>query len=792
MNPVWQAIATFLIRKRVFILVILGVFTLVMWIVRGTEIAHELTQVVPMNDGELVDYLDFKEEFGEDGNVLVVGVEGKFFEELDLFNGIYDLVEELKEVEGVENVVSITHLFKIETDTVEEKFQIAPLISQKPKNKEELKNIVKEIKKMPFYDGLLIDKEEKTTLLAISIVDTFLNSERKVEVYDRIKARTSEFEKAQGMSLRYAGFPVIRVNIHKTVAKELVVFLILALIVTGITLWMFFRSIHTVIFPMLVVCSVIICSVGIIGLFGYKIGLVTGVIPALITVISIPNCVYLITKYHIEYRMRRNKMKSLILVIEKIGIVTIMTNATTAVGLGVLAFADVGPLREFGVVAGLSVIAAFFISLLLIPIVFSFLPPPTSIQTRHLDRRVLGVFINFLDRIVLHHRWAIYTISIALVGFSLYGMMQILPVAYIVDDIPRDSKVLKDMRYIEDRFNGALPFEILIDTKRKNGVQRLSNLRKINELQERLSNYDDLSRAVSLADVTMFLRQAFWGGDSADYLLPTSNEFNFIRSYLANSVNGDVGFNPNQLSKTMSDSLMQKTRISTTVKDIGSIKMYELIDSVTKDINEVFDTAKYDVTITGTTQMFIRGNEYLIDNLLESLAIAFLVIALIMGFLFRSVRMVLISLVPNILPLIMVAGVMGYWGIPLKPSTALVFGVAFGIAVDDSIHFLARFRLARKLGDSVEQAVSNSYKDTGVSMIYTSIILFFGFVIFTASSFGGTKALGLLTSMTLGIAMFSNLVLLPALLITFSPDKKKVQESSLSLEELRELKKAKA
>ena len=312
MNPVWQSIATFLIRRRVFILVVLGLFTLLMWIVRGTEISHELTQVIPMNDGELVDYLNFKEEFGEDGNVLVVGIEGDFFE-LELFNGIYDLVEELKQLEGVENVVSITHLFKVKIDTVEEKFLVAPLISQKPTNEEEINNIEKEILGMPFYKGLLIDEEKQTTLLAISIVDTFLNSKRKVEVYDRIEAHTSKFEKAHGLSLRYAGFPVIRVNVHKTVAKELVVFLLLALTVTAITLWLFFRSIHTVIFPMLVVCSVIICSVGIIGLFGYKISLVTGVIPALITVISIPNCVYLITKYHIEYRLRKNKMKSLIL-----------------------------------------------------------------------------------------------------------------------------------------------------------------------------------------------------------------------------------------------------------------------------------------------------------------------------------------------------------------------------------------------------------------------------------------------------------------------------------------------
>ena len=764
MNPVWQSIATFILRKRVTILIILFILTAFMWAVRGTEISHDLTQVIPMNDNELVEYLDFKEEFGEDGNVMVVGIEGHFFE-LGLFNGIYDLIEDLKEVKGVENVVGITHLYTVRSDTLDEKFEVKRLITEKPRSQAELDSIAHIIKGMLFYKGLLIDKEMRTTLLAISIIDTFLNSKRKVAVFDRIEAHTSKFEQAFNLQLRYAGFPVIRVNVHKTVAKEVVIFLLLALIVTAITLWLFFRSIYTVIFPMLVVCSVIVFSLGIIGLFGYKISLLTGIIPALVTVISIPNCVYLITKYHIEYRNIGNKLRALILVIQKIGIVTVMTNATTAVGLGVLAFTDVQPLKEFGIVAGLSVIAAFFISLLLIPIVFSFLPAPTEAQTKHLDRRFLEIFIDFLDRVVHHHRWVIYTVSIMVAASAFYGMSKILPLAYIVDDIPQESKVLRDMRYIEERFNGALPFEILINTKRKGGVQRLTNLKKIYELQQRLANYDELSRTISVVDVVMFLRQAFWGGDSSDYLLPTRNEYNFIRAYLLNTVNMD--FNPNNLTKTMTDSLMQKTRISTTIRDIGSLKMYDLIDSVNQDINDIFDTAKYDIRITGTTQIFIRGNEYLIQNLLVSLVIAFIVIALIMGLLFRSSKMVIISLIPNFLPLLMVAGVMGFVGIALKPSTALIFGVAFGIAVDDSIHFLARFKLARSLGDSIPFAVSNSFRDTGVSMIYTSIILFFGFVIFTASSFGGTKALGLLTSLTLGIAMFSNLVLLPALLLTF-------------------------
>ena len=761
MNPVWQAIAIFLIRYRISILLILVLLTSLMWWKRGTEISHQLNEVIPMADEEMQNYLQFKEEFGEDGNIMVVGIEGDF-KELELFNGIYDLVEDLKTVNGVDEVTGITHLLNLEYKRDSEVFDLSPLVKTKPTSQTELDSLMTIMENLPFYNGLLVDEQGQTTLLAISITDSMLNSDQKTVVYDRITVHTDRFEKEFNIPLRYAGMPVIRVNVHKTISVELVLFLGIALAVLALTLLFFFRSFYTVIFPILVVVAVIIWTLGFLGLFGFKISLVTGVIPPLITVISIPNCVYLITKYHIEYRLSRNKVKALSLVIQKIGVVTIMTNATTAVGLGVLAFTNVQPLKEFGIIAGLSVIAAFFISLILIPVMFSFLPPPTNRQTRHLDRRTLSFGINLIDRVVKHNRPAIYVVSIFLALLSIYGMSRIMPIAYVVDDIPKNSQLIKDMRYMEARYNGVLPFEIVIDTKRKNGVQRLTSLRKIDELQDSLDNYPELSRSVSAVDFAKYLRQAWMGGDSSQYKLPTRGEFNFIRSSLLNT-----NITEERVSKNLTDSLFQKTRVTATVRDIGSMKMDVLLDSLRTEVARIFDTDAYEITITGTTPIFIKGNKYLINNLLTSLAIAFVVIAFLMGILFRSLRMVVISLIPNILPLIMVAGMMGFFQIPLKPSTALIFGVAFGIAVDDSIHFLARYRLARRAGDDVRQAISNSYRDTGISMIYTSIILFLGFITFTFSSFGGTQALGLLTSLTLGIAMFSNLILLPALLISF-------------------------
>ncbi|MEM6348649.1 MAG: MMPL family transporter [Bacteroidota bacterium] len=741
-----------------------------MWQVRGTKISQSISSSAIMSDGEVVEgYRLFREYFGDDANVMVIALTDNLFE-LEVFQDLYDMTDSISAQDGVVSIISISKLYDVvRQDSPIESFQIVPLIPQRPKTQAEVDSIFARINQLPFYKGLILDESLETTLIAVSFDSERLDTEEKLPIVNGVKDLAIAFGEKHDIEPHFAGLPVLRVNMHETIKKELFLFLVLALIVTAITLLVFFRSFYTVVFPMIVVGAVIVFSLGVIGLCGFEIGLVMGIIPALVTVISIPNCVYLITKYHIEYRRTLNKMKSLVLVIEKIGIVTVMTNATTAIGLGVLALTSIRQLKEFGIVAGLSVVSAFFISLLLIPIVFSFLPAPTPRQTKHLDGKGLGFLVRNLKKWVAGHRWTVYTVSGGLAIASIYGMFLVQPVSYVVDDVPEDSKLRQDLSYIEDRFNGALPFEVLIDTKKQNGVLKRRNLKKFEQLQDSLRKYPSISRSISMADFAKFFNQSFFSGDASFYELPSQNVYSIMGQYARNSLdtNDDLA-----LSKDLADDKMQVTRISASIRDIGSIKMDALMDSISADVDSIFDSERFKVYVTGTSQIFSKNNEALIENLLMSLLIAFCVIAVLMGMLFRSVRMVIISLVPNLLPLLMVAGLMGFFGIALKPSTALVFGVAFGIAVDDSIHFLARYRQGRKAGDSVREAVLSSYDDTGVSMIYTSIILFFGFVCFTASDYGGTKALGLLTSLTLAIAMFSNLVLLPSLLLTFDKEDK--------------------
>ncbi|MDX2286500.1 MAG: MMPL family transporter [Bacteroidia bacterium] len=737
-----------------------------MWMVRGTELSQEVAKVILTDEDALKGYRKLRQYFGDDGNTMVATVEGDIFS-YPLFAELYDLTDSLRRIEGVNGVISVADLYDITRDDSTESFRLQRIVSRRPASEAEVDSLEAKIRSLAFYDGLLMNDSTGTALIAISLDPAVLDTERKIDLVNSVRNPLLAFGERHSFETHMAGLPILRVNMHETVRKELVMFLLLALAVTAVTLLLFFRSFQMVIFPMLIVVAVIICTLGFIGLFNYKISLITGIIPALVTVICVPNCVYLITKYHTEYRRTGNKRQSLILMLQRIGLAAVMTNATTAAGIGTMAISDIAPLRELGIVGGLSVVAAFFMSILLIPTIFSFLPAPTPSQTRHLDRRSLGFVIRMIEQAFTHHRKLIYAVCAAIAVISAYGMTKIQAVSFMADDVPAESKVLKDLRYIEARFNGAFPFEILVDTGKRRGVIRRRTLQDIAALQDSLREYPEFSRSLSVADFAKAARQAIFGGGRDAYDLPSRDEMNLIGLYAQNT---NI-FNKNTISKSLADTNLQIARISTSVRDIGSVEMRRLVDSVQADVDAVFGSDSTVTTdVTGTTPIFIQANKTLIDNLIQSLILAFIAIALMMGFMFRRPRLIIISLIPNILPLLAVAGIMGYFSIPLKPSTALVFGVALGIAVDTTIHLLNRYRMSKRLGETVAQGVGNSLRDTGVGIIYTSLILFFGFVSFTLSDFGGTKALGLLLSLILIVAMLSNLFFLPSLLLSFDED----------------------
>jgi len=759
----WILIARTILKNRILLLSILLVITSFMAYKAGdVQMSYQYAPLLPEDDPAYIEYEAFEQQFGNEGNLMVVGVTDKDFFKLSNFKIWKKFTQEVLDIEGVSSVLSATEAYNLIKNTEEKQFKVIPIFNNEINSQYDLDSLSTIFHNLPFYEGNLYNQKTNTYLMAITLNPDILQSPERVELINNITKAGNEYSAASNNTLHYSGLPYIRITTAEMVKKELNMFVFMALGITAIIMFLFFRSFKVVMYSMLVVGVAVIWALGTQALFGYRITILTGMIPPLIIVIGIPNSVFLLNKYHQEYRKHGNKIKALQRVICKIGNATFLTNLTTASGFATFIFTSSKILVEFGVIAAINIIGVFILSLLLIPIIFSFVSEPKERHLNHLENKAVNKIVDKLIHISLNHRKTVYAIGIGLLVFGFIGISIIKTIGYMLDDIPHDDPLYIDLKYFEDNFDGLMPLEIMIDTQKPNGVLKSSNLKKMDQFTIDISAHHDISKAISLAEVVKFARQGFYNGNKKYFGIPSNQERNFLLSYVSNT-KGDQ----QKLINNFIDTARTKTRLSFRLKDIGTTKMSELNDRVINSLNEYFPKDKYITSVTGASILFFKGTKYLIQNLFVSLFLAIILIASFMAWMFSSKRMVLVSLIPNLIPLIMTAALMGYFSIPIKPSTILVFSIAFGISVDDTIHYLAKYR--QELSEtnwSIKAAVVLALKETGVSMMYTSIILFFGFGIFGFSEFGGTVALGVLVAVTLLIALFSNLIILPSILLT--------------------------
>jgi uncharacterized protein len=725
------------------------------------RLSYDFAKILPESDPDYIAYDNFKKTFGEDGSVMVIGVEDKNFFQLQKFNDWWKLGQDIKKIDGIEAVISVAGIYSIKKNEELRKFDLFPLVKGPLKTQEELDSVRTLIEGLPFYKGFIYNPSTGASVMAITFDKAKLNTKNRITIINYIKERADEFGSVHELNLHYSGLPYIRTALTAKVSEEMKLFLLLALLVTAAILYIFFRSFQVMIYSMLVVIVGVVWSLGTIALMGYKITILSGLIPPLIIVIGVPNCILLLNKYHTEFQKHGKQARSLARMIQSIGFTTFLANVTTAIGFFVFFFTNSSLLVEFGLVAAANVMTTYVLSLFLIPIIFSFLPQPKVRHTQHLQSPKINRLLLSIEDWVNDHHKTIYATVIVILLISFYGMTRLSTVGYVVDDLPKKDPIFIDMKFFEKNFHGVLPLELAIDSREAGGALKVNTLQKINRLQKVLSQYPELSRPVSIVEAVKFAYQSYKDGDEKYYILPGSIQLAELSGFIGDSKGKE------QLFKSFLDSAKQVTRVSVQMADIGSVKMKKLVDELQPRIDSIFDPAKYTTLITGNSRIFLKGNDYLFKNLLESILLAIFLISIIMVLLFMSMRMILISIIPSLIPLIITAGVMGFLNISLKPSTILIFSIAFGIASDQTIYFLTKYRQEMRNHKmiSISKAVSLTIAETGVSMIYTAVILFCGFFIFSASDFGGTASLGKLISFTLLMAVCSNLVLLPTFLV---------------------------
>ena len=763
----WESVARIILRNRITILSIIFLFTVFLalqW--KNMRFTYTEANLLPDHHEINLQYNDFLDKFGEEGNLIVIGIKDSTFFTPKNFSAWTQLMETLKKSKEVELIISVDDLKKLNKNETLETFEFIDFINKSKSNDPDyLIARQKELfEQLPFYEHLLINKKTGTIRSAIYLDKKIVNTSIRKDFIEKVLIpEVEKFEKTTKIDLKVSGMPYIRTLNSQNIVDEIGIFIGAALLVTSLIFFFFFRSYRATIISMCIVIVGVMWSFGTLGLLGFEITVLTAIIPPLIIVIGIPNCIFLINKYQQEIKNHGNQAKSLQRVISKVGNATLMTNLTTAAGFATFIITDSELLTEFGIVASINIVLLFILCLLVIPIIYSFMPLPKDKHLKHLNKTYTTSFVNWIEKTVKNNRISIYATSITLLVIGIIGIYQMRISGSLIEDMPKKTGFFKDIVFFEKEFDGIMPLEIMIDTKRKKGVMKLSTLKKMDEIQEVIIDIPELSSPMSVVNVVKYSKQAYYNGNPEYYELPTAQEQGFILSYAKNATKNKK----ENFMKSYVDSTGQYARITTFMKDIGTDKMEKIEEKLWDKINKVFPPEKYTVSLTGKALVFQKGTNYLVNNLVSSLIFAIFLISLFMAYLFRSFKMIIISLLPNLLPLIMTAGLMGYLGVPIKPSTILVFSIAFGISVDDTIHFLAKYRQELKANNwKIRKSVFNALRETGVSMFYTSIVLFFGFSVFMISSFGGTVALGGLISTTLLFAMFSNLILLPALLLS--------------------------
>ena len=760
----WGAVANLILRNRFLILGSLLLVTLCLatqW--QYMRFTFSEANLLPNKHCENLQYDAFVDTFGEEGNLIVIAVKDERFFEKQIFDQWITLNDKIETYPEVDFTLSTNNVQELVKDEKLKKFVLQSVFNPQDSGLSAIEKFKQKLfYELPFYSNILYDEERQTIRTAIYLDKKIVNTaQRRNFIFKTFIPLITGFEKDSGLDVKISGMPYIRTLNAKNIVDEIGVFVLSAMLLTSLIFFLFFRSFRATFISMFVVIIGVMWAFGILGWLGYEITVLTALIPPLIIVIGVPNCIFLINKYQQEVAKHGNMIKSLQRVIMKIGNATLMTNLTTASGFATFILTDSKILKEFGIVASINIIAIFLLSLLIIPIAYSFMGQPRKKHLKHLNRHYLKVFVRWMENKVRNKRINVFIISIISLLLGIIGVYQIDISGSIIEDMPKKSGFFKDILFFDDEFNGIVPIEIIVDTKRKGGATRLTTLKRIDQLEQFIKEIPELSSPISSVSGVKFIKQAYYNGNPNYYKLPTSQENSFIARYLKNVKESK------NLMQNYIDSTAQFNRVTTFMRDIPTERIEEIEKDLVKEIDKIFPPDRYQVKLTGKALLYLKGTHYLIRNLIISLSLAILLIALFMAYMFRSFKMIVISLIPNLLPLIITAGVMGFSGIPLKPSTILVFSIAFGISVDDTIHFLAKYRqelIASKW--KIKTAVYNALRETAVSMFYTSIVLFFGFAVFMSSNFGGTVALGGLVSVTLLFAMLANLILLPSLLIS--------------------------
>jgi len=741
-----------LFRNKKWVLITVGIMTLCsIYFATQIKFVFDFERYFPEGDEDLAFFYEFREEFEDDDNFLLIA----FSDSTSIFNQasitrIDSFTQQSARLPNVRTANSITNFFYFR------KFPLGgfslpyPAIqSNQPARFKQ--DSIKLMADERIY-GNLIAKNAKSAVVALKTI-TMTELDQSNELMEGLNKLLIDVPEDNYHILGRAYF---QEQLVKQQTKEIIVNTIISAVLVLLVFWAILRKPVSVGIALLSMVVSLIIFLGLIGLFQIEMDLLSSLFPIVMIIVGVSDVVHLMTKYIDEYERTGDQKASIKKTVREIGLATFLTSFTTAIGFLTLITSNIYPVRLFGTTAALGVITAFAVVLAMTSSLLAYFKPSSIIRSDRANTRWMNLLSKFYYRLNGKAKYVLVG-SVLYLIFCAIGISKISTDIQIFDTLPKGLKVTNDFKYFEENFAGFRPLEVAILLNEPYKIDDYEVLNAINEIETHLNTTNNIEGASSITAVYKSINRAMNGDEAKDYFFPESrSEFESIQKF--------ASIIPQNEFNILVNADRTKTRIAAKVKDIGTERINKLIEGIYDFKNENINPDLFSIRVTGTGVIFDKNNVYLRQSIIVGLGIAFLIISLIMALLFRSFKMVVISLIPNIFPLLFGGALMGYFNIPLDAPTAIIFAIAFGIAVDDTIHFLSKYKIERLAGKSMEDSLHATVTETGKAIIITSIILFFGFMILIFSKTIGIVFVGILVSGTLFSAVVADLVLIPPLI----------------------------
>lgn len=743
-------------RAKAFLILFLvvAISTFSVFNVSKLKFDYDFEAFFPQNDSETDFYLQFRKDFESDNDFIIVALEnvnGIF--DFEFLKKVDDLANDLRSLEEIEEVITITQL----KETVRDPF-LGSVFTKPMFRWEQPENYPIDSLKLFQTQGLkgLFFSEDGRSL-TINLKHTEGLSKAKgdmlsQQVQDLVNAYDFEGAHLVGRTIGQRMYVEMMI-------QELLMFISISLLITIVFLFVAFRSGWGVVIPTLIVLISILWTLGFMKIIGKDIDLMITVLPTIIFVVGMSDSVHVLTKYLQELRNGRDKNEAIKYAFKSIRLATFLTALTTSIGFLTLVLSNIKPISDFGIYISVGVMLAYGLTFSMLPALL-FLGKPKRLITFSTSDDFWTKKLSYAFRWVLRNRNKLFLGGFAITFIGLYGLSILKVDNVILEDLKDDHVLKQEFQYFEQHYAGARPFEMAVVLNENTEVFNEATLTALDEIDNFLLNEYGVGSLMSFPILIKSANKSLNGGSDDYYSIPSGSRLRMVKKALNNAEIKEVSslfFNPEK----------KILRVSGKVGDIGRKHYESLNERLDNFIEEKKYSKLFTVKVTGTAHLIDLNNKYLVENMVLDLMLSVMAIGLIMSIIYKSWKMFFLTVIPNVIPLILVGGIMGFAGIPIKVSTSIIFNIAFGIAVDDTIHFLARVRTLLAEGYNVQYAVKRTFLTTGKAMIITTLILCGGFMTLIFSNFLGTFYIGLLITTTLIIGVITELIFAPLVILFF-------------------------